>query len=128
LFSPEVWLLLLFEEDFLMNRERIEIVDYFSFLFAAAENFHFKEKKKAVPTSRYISEKWTSRYIYISLHTSNYISFEIDPLERYHSKDLVELSRMIVKLFGLDTFVQSYASLKLVELNGGSILKGFYFS
>jgi hypothetical protein len=28
---------------------------------------------------------------------------------------------------GLDAFGQSYASLKLVELNSGSIFKGFYF-
>jgi hypothetical protein len=27
----------------------------------------------------------------------------------------------------LDAFGQSYASLKLVELNSGSIFKGFYF-
>jgi hypothetical protein len=34
---------------------------------------------------------------------------------------------MIVKLMGLDAFGQSYASLKLVELNSGLIFKGFYF-
>jgi hypothetical protein len=34
---------------------------------------------------------------------------------------------MIVKLISLDASGQSYASLKLVEFNIGSILKGFYF-
>jgi hypothetical protein len=34
---------------------------------------------------------------------------------------------MIIKLMGLDASGQSYASLKLVELNSGSIFRGFYF-
>jgi hypothetical protein len=68
-----------------------------------------------------------SLHIHFATHVKLYISFEIDPLKGYHSKDLVELSRMIIKLMGLDAFGQSYASLKLVELNSGLIFKGFHF-
>jgi hypothetical protein len=56
-----------------------------------------------------------------------YVSFEINPLEKYHSKDLVELSWMIIKLMGLDAFGQSYDPLKLVEFNSGLIFKDFHF-
>jgi hypothetical protein len=79
-------------------------------------------------TFRYTSQNWTSHYIYISLQTSNYTYIiVIDPLERYHSKYLVELNWMIVKLMGLDNSGQSYDPLRLVEFNSGLTFKSFYF-
>jgi hypothetical protein len=85
-------------------------------------------------TSRYTSENSTSRYMrhlatYTFCYTRQiiYISFEIDLLEGYNLKDLVKLSRIILKLMGLDAFGQCYEPLKLIELNSGSIFKGFYF-